>query len=78
MPADLDVHRDATRVTVHSASVAGVLSNVARLAEATAGPATSVEVRRPTLDDVFLQLTGDEVERPAGAARADDRVEVAA
>ena len=78
LPADLHTHHDGVRVTVHAAAVAAVLADVARLAEAAGGPAASVEVRRPTLDDVFLQLTGDEGRRAASTALAHDRTEVAA
>jgi ABC-2 type transport system ATP-binding protein len=77
LPADLHVHRNATRVTVQTASVASVLTRVAQLAEATGGPAAGVEVRRPTLDDVFLQLTdGDGHQPPAPVTH--DHTEVAA
>ena len=78
LPDRLDVHHDTVRVTVHAASVADVLADVAALAEATAGPAASVEVRRPSLDDVFLQLTGGEDRLPATTTPADDHAEVAA
>ena len=47
-------------VLVHAAAIATVLADVAATADRIGGPAATVAVRRPTLDDVFLQLTGAE------------------
>ncbi len=49
-------------VHVHAGSVSSVLAAVTAAAERSGGAADAVEVRRPTLDDVFLQLTSTTAE----------------
>ena len=73
------VDGDAVRVTVDSAS--GAVMEAARRLDRAGIAADDIGVRRPTLDDVFLSLTGHAAE-PADAVDpekpADEKVEVAA
>ncbi len=68
-----DVHVDehTRRVTAPVTGGAGVLMRVLRLLDTAAVTVLDVGLRRPTLDDVFLQLTGHATEPGAGGARTD-------
>jgi ABC-2 type transport system ATP-binding protein len=59
---DAKAEAHGLRVEVHAASIAAVLAGVTAAADRAGGPAISVDVRRPTLDDVFLQLTDSTTE----------------
>ena len=60
---------ELVRVTVHARS--GAIMDAARRLDRAGVGVEDIAVRRPTLDDVFLSLTGH-------AAEIDDEVEVAA
>jgi ABC-2 type transport system ATP-binding protein len=68
------------RVTVDSRG--GAVMEAARVLDRTGAGIEDIAVRRPTLDDVFLTLTGHTAEEAADSVdpevRADDKVEVAA
>jgi ABC-2 type transport system ATP-binding protein len=73
---------DVVRVTVDHRG--GAVMEAARLLDRTNADVEDIAIRRPTLDDVFLTLTGhtaEEVAEDAGAdppEQADEKVEVAA
>lgn len=54
----VDVDQAGTRVTVPIADPAGIVQRVVRALDEVGVDVTDVVVRRPTLDDVFLVLTG--------------------
>src|SRR4051794_16614315 len=70
---------NVVRVTVERRD--GAVMQAARLLDRTDAGVEDIAVRRPTLDDVFLTLTGhtaEEAAEPADPEEADDKVEVAA
>jgi ABC-2 type transport system ATP-binding protein len=60
-------HRDGTRLTLTVAGAPRLVPGLLEDLRAAGLPAAEAEVRRPTLDDVFLQLTGRSL-REGGAA----------
>ena len=68
-----DVHVDehARRVTAPVSGGAGVLMRALRLLDTAAVTVLDVGLRRPTLDDVFLQLTGHATEAAPGGTPTD-------
>ena len=68
---EVTVHQDA--VHVPSAGGSGTLTEVVRRLDAAGIEARGLQVREPSLDDVFLALTGRSAE--AGPAPADDGAE---
>jgi daunorubicin resistance ABC transporter ATP-binding subunit len=56
----------------------GTVEAVARALDAAGIPVTDLSLRRPTLDDVFLELTGAHVEAPVDGSRRSEQVEAAA
>jgi ABC-2 type transport system ATP-binding protein len=56
----------------------GTVEAVARALDAAGIPVTDLSLRRPTLDDVFLELTGAHVEGSADGSRPSEQVEAAA
>jgi ABC-2 type transport system ATP-binding protein len=72
------VARDGDVVTIRAAGGSEVAPELVQDLAA-AGPAVRrIEVRRPTLDDVFLHLTGRSLRETAGAPTDDETEEVAA
>jgi ABC-2 type transport system ATP-binding protein len=66
-PAGVRIDREALTVTMPVPETEGIVPAVVRLFDSKGVPLTDVVVRRPTLDDVFLQLTGHTAdEEPAG------------
>ena len=65
---DVQIDEHGRRLTAPVTGGAGVLMGVLRLLDSAGVGVLDVGVRRPTLDDVFLQLTG----HAAGPAAADD------
>ena len=57
-----DLDHDARRVTAHVSGGAGVLVDVVRAMDDASITIDDVALRRPTLDDVFLSLTGHAAE----------------
>src|SRR3954471_15262022 len=74
------IEGDIVRVTVERRD--GAVMEAARLLDRTNAGVEDIAVRRPTLDDVFLTLTGHTAEEAAEdvdpQTQADDKVEVAA
>lgn len=66
-----DVEVDGTRVRVRVNRGPTVLPEYLRALDAQGLPAQTAEVRRPTLDDVFLALTGRSLREGAPTAEAD-------
>jgi ABC-2 type transport system ATP-binding protein len=73
LPGSTELARDERTVRFRTADGAAVLPALLRAMDADAVAMTSVEVRRPSLDDVFLELTGRtlrDAEVPAEPAAA--------
>ena len=66
VPGVDDVVAGTGEVIVHSADGAAVMSPVALALHATGASVTSLTLRTPTLDDVFLSLTGTHLETQPG------------
>jgi ABC-2 type transport system ATP-binding protein len=64
---DAAVNAEARRVIVPVAAGAGVLPDVVRQLDAAGVGIADLALRRPTLDDVFLQLTGHAAEEAAAS-----------
>jgi ABC-2 type transport system ATP-binding protein len=58
---DLEVDRDAGRISVPAADRVDTLTGVVRALADAHVPAQDIAIRRPTLDEVFLHLTATEV-----------------
>ncbi|GAA3775430.1 ATP-binding cassette domain-containing protein [Micromonospora maritima] len=72
--AEPDVDPDRRAVSAQVDDRAGALTEVLRALDADGVTVADVTLRRPTLDEVFLRLTG----RPASTERTDDTEEVPA
>jgi ABC-2 type transport system ATP-binding protein len=55
----------------------GTVAAVARALDAAGVPVTDLSLRRPTLDDVFLELTGAHVDTGGGEPASEEPVEAA-
>ena len=64
------IDRTARRVDVAVSAGSGLLSAAVRQLDGAGVPVDDVGVRRPTLDDVFLKLTGHEAEEKAAEQEA--------
>ena len=71
--SDADVDADARRVTAPVTDGAGVLVDVVRSLDEASVAIADLAIRRPTLDDVFLSLTGHAAEEDDVAATAGKR-----
>jgi ABC-2 type transport system ATP-binding protein len=69
--AEPSVDADRRSVAVPVAEGAGVLADVVRQLDAADITIGDLALRRPTLDDVFLRLTGHVAEDAAGEVGAD-------
>ncbi len=69
LPAEVQVDAEAAKVTVRISHGAGVLADIVRLMDASGIGIGDLALRKPTLDDVFLTLTGRPPE-PSGGAEA--------
>ena len=65
--------RGARRASAPAAGGASELATVISCLDAAAIGVDEIGVRRPTLDEVFLTLTGDQARTPVTAARGQDR-----
>ena len=66
------VDTDAHTVTIPVRDTTGIVPAVVRLLDDAGIGVDDVAVRRPTLDDVFLQLTGHAAEEPTGSGDDDE------
>jgi ABC-2 type transport system ATP-binding protein len=65
VPAEVQVDGGAGKVTVRVSHGAGVLADIVRLMDASGLEIGDLALRKPTLDDVFLTLTGRPSEQAA-------------
>ncbi|MDX1449448.1 MAG: daunorubicin/doxorubicin resistance ABC transporter ATP-binding protein DrrA, partial [Acidimicrobiia bacterium] len=65
---EIQREQEARRLTVPITGGAGTLTNGLRLLDGDGIELEDVMLRRPTLDDVFLTLTGHHAEEPQEAA----------
>jgi ABC-2 type transport system ATP-binding protein len=72
------VHVDGTQVQVQVSERSGAIMEAARRLSQAGVAAEDIAVRRPTLDDVFLSLTGHAAAEAEEATVEAERVEVAA
>jgi ABC-2 type transport system ATP-binding protein len=73
--SEVQINKDAGRVTVRVNDGAGVLADTVRLLDAASIAIADLALRKPTLDDVFLTLTGRSAED--AAAEEDGRATAA-
>ena len=67
MPGVDEVVADGDEVTVHADDGAAAMSPVALALHGAGATVVSLTLRTPTLDDVFLQLTGSHLQADAAA-----------
>lgn len=72
---DVIVDRSTGRVRLPAPEGSRSLTQVARILEASGVEANDVALHRPTLDDVFLALTGRAVSQQAANGQPDDRTD---
>ena len=74
--SEVQINKEAGKITVRVNDGAGVLADTVRLLDAGGLAIADLALRKPTLDDVFLTLTGRSVEE-ATAEQAAEREEAA-
>jgi ABC-2 type transport system ATP-binding protein len=75
VPAEVQVDGQAGKVTVRVSHGAGVLADIVRLMDSSGLEIGDLALRKPTLDDVFLTLTGRSSEAAAGGDGDGSRVQ---
>jgi ABC-2 type transport system ATP-binding protein len=76
--AGADIEQAAGTVTIHANGGTHVVPKLMRRLDEAGVTVTSVEVARPTLDDVFLNLTGRSLREDGAAATSSLDQEIAA
>jgi ABC-2 type transport system ATP-binding protein len=71
--SEVQINKEAGKVTVRVKQGAGALADTVRLLDAARIAIADLALRKPTLDDVFLTLTGRSADEAAEEADAEDR-----